>query len=162
MNDSSFMVGVISDTHGLLDPRLPTLFDKVDYLLHAGDIGSMSVLHGLKGIAPLIAVIGNVDSGFLHAAILPQRTVLLAGTRIWMTHILGNPHKLSRETRNHLEQTKPDIVVFGHTHQPFNEKVDGILFFNPGSAGPRRFNIPRSVGFLDIRKRETRGRIVTL
>jgi putative phosphoesterase len=162
MNDSSIVIGVISDTHGLLDPRLPALFSKVEHLLHAGDIGSTSILHGLEGIAPLTAVRGNVDDGFLRAGILPQQTVVLAGMRIWMTHILGNPYKLSRETRDDLERAQPDIVIFGHTHQPFNEKVEGILFFNPGSAGPRRFNLQRSVGFLDVREGQARGRIVTL
>ncbi len=156
------MIGVVSDTHGLLDPRLPALFEKVEHLLHAGDIGSVSVLHGLEGLAPLTAVSGNVDGGFLNAHILPQQSVVLAGMRIWITHILGNPHKLSRETRIHLEQTNPDIVVFGHTHQPFNEKVDGTFFFNPGIAGPRRFHLPRSIGFLDIQNGEARGRIVSL
>lgn len=162
MNDSSFVIGVIADTHGLLDPRLSALFNKVEHLLHAGDIGSLSVLHGLEGIAPLTAVSGNVDDGLLGNDIPTQQTVVLAGMRIWMTHILGNPHKLSRENRNLLEQAKPDIVVFGHTHQPFNGKVDDILFFNPGSAGPRRFNLQRSVGFLDIRKGQARGRIVSV
>lgn len=131
MNDSSFIIGVVADTHGLLDPRLPALFEKVEHLLHAGDIGSASVLRGLDGLTPLTAVSGNVDGGFLNAHILPQESVVLEGMRIWITHILGDPHKLSRKIRIHLEQMNPDVVVFGHTHQSFNEKMDGTLFLIP-------------------------------
>ncbi len=159
---STYRIGVISDTHGMLDPRILSLFEKVDHVLHAGDVGKMSVLRGLEGLAPVTAVRGNVDDGFISPDILPTRVVILSEIKILMTHVLGDPHRLERTKRIHVREASPDIVVYGHTHQPFNEFVEGILYFNPGSAGPRRFNLPRSVGFLEIQNGTIRSRIVNL
>jgi uncharacterized protein len=162
MTSSSILVGVLSDTHGLLDPRVPGLFEDVDCLLHAGDIGSSSVFAGLQGLAPLTAVAGNVDSGSLLMQLRDRELIELGGVRILLIHILGDPCRLDSEMQSLIAETRPGVVVFGHSHQAFNERVGPTLFFNPGSAGPRRFNLPRSVGFLEISNQKVRGRIVCL
>jgi putative phosphoesterase len=153
-------LGVISDTHGLLDAKIPALFQGVSHILHAGDVGRPSVLAGLRAIAPVTVVSGNVD-GFV-AGIHPECLQEYWGVRIWMLHILGDPFRLPANARELLKIHHPDVVVFGHSHQSFMERIDGRLFFNPGSAGPKRFSLPRSVGFLELEGGKVRGRIVLL
>ncbi|UVT15238.1 MAG: metallophosphoesterase family protein [Nitrospira sp.] len=142
-------IGVLADTHGLFDPVLEQHFRRVDHIVHAGDIGGQSVIEQLKTIAPVTAVSGNVDeyerSGF------PRETVIkLAGIRIAIRHILYEGGKLTKEGRAFLDRTHPDICIFGHTHQPRNEWLGETLLFNPGSAGPRRFTLPRMIGAISI------------
>lgn len=156
------LLGVISDTHGLLESRVVALFQGVEQILHAGDIGSAAVYHGLQGIAPVTAVLGNVDCSADLPGLGLEQTVELDGVRIWMTHILGDPHRLSPLQRQQLAKQEPQVAVFGHTHQPFQERLGGILFFNPGSAGRKRFHLPRTVGFLEIEHGQIHSRIVEL
>jgi len=142
-------IGVLADTHGLFDPVLEQHFRRVDHIVHAGDIGGQSVIEQLKTIAPVTVVSGNVDeyerSGF------PRETVIeLAGIRIAIRHILYEGGKLTKEGKNFLDRTHPDICIFGHTHQPRNEWLGKTLLFNPGSAGPRRFTLPRMIGTISI------------
>ena len=142
-------IGVIADTHGLFDPAILRHFKGVDHILHAGDIGKQSVIEQLETIAPVTAVSGNVDeyeeSGFPREAIIQ-----LNGVRIAIRHVVFEAGKLTKEGRAFLDRTKPDICIFGHTHQPQNEWLNDTLLFNPGSAGPRRFKLPRGLGVLMI------------
>ncbi len=141
-------IGVISDTHGVLHPRVFDLFDGVDHILHAGDIGEEDVLIELRAIAPLTAVAGNIDGFALGDAGL-ETTVTLAGKKFYLTHILDRPHHPRPEVQRALRREQPDFVIFGHSHLPHDEQLGGIWFFNPASAGPRRFDYPCSVGILE-------------
>ena len=146
-------VGVIADTHGLFDPAVRRHFKGVDHILHAGDIGDQSVIEQLEQIAPVTAVSGNVDddeqSGF------PSEVMIeLAGCRIAIRHILYEGEKLVKDGRTFLEREQPDICIFGHTHQPKVEWFGKTLLFNPGSAGPKRFKLPRGVGILVLARQE--------
>jgi uncharacterized protein len=137
-------IGVIADTHGLFDPVIQRHFRGVDHILHAGDIGNRSVIEQLEQIAPVTAVSGNVDdngqSGFPSEAVIE-----LAGRRIAIRHILYEGGKLTKDGRAFLEREQPDVYVFGHTHQPKIEWLGATLLFNSGSAGPKRFKLPRVV-----------------
>ena len=142
-------LGVIADTHSLFDPAIMRHFHNVNHIVHAGDIGKRSVIDQLATIAPVTAVSGNVDeyekSGF------PQETVIeLAGFKIVIRHILYESGKLTQEGRAFLDRMRPDICIFGHTHQPKNEWLGDRLLFNPGSAGPKRFRLQRGVGVIRI------------
>jgi putative phosphoesterase len=149
---------VVSDTHGRLHPRLLELFRGVDHIVHAGDVGSEVVLDGLRSLAPLTAVRGNVDSG-PHAWDLPlEAEVELCGARILVRHI---KEELLAQGRAALQGYQ--VVVVGHSHKPLVELSDGVLFLNPGSAGPRRFRLPRAAAILEISPGgEPRAEIVIL
>jgi uncharacterized protein len=148
-------IGVIADTHGLFDPAIYRHFEGVDRIIHAGDIGDRTVIRRLQEIAPVIAVSGNVDdyelSGFPS-----ERSVRLCGQRIAIRHIVYQGGRLTKEGRAFLERTRPDICIFGHTHQPKIEWFGKTLLFNPGSAGPKRFSLPRGLGLLSAEN----GRII--
>ena len=147
----TIQIGVIADTHGLFDPAVRRHFKGVDHILHAGDIGDRSVIEQLEQIAPVTAVSGNVDdeeqSGFPSEAVIE-----LAGRRVAIRHILYEGGKLTKDGRAFLDRERPDICIFGHTHQPKVEWFDKTLLFNPGSAGPKRFSLPRGVGVLRLEK----------
>ena len=150
---SKLTVGVVSDTHGLVRPEAIEALRGSDVILHAGDIGGHHVLQELGELAPVIAVRGNVDGGW--ARLLPERRTLdLGGVAVLILHdraLLG------------LDPFLPErIVVFGHSHQPLAEKRKGVLWFNPGSAGPRRFRLPVSVGRLVIENGRVRHHLLTL
>ena len=140
------IIGVISDTHGVLDPRVFSVFEGVDHILHAGDIGTEKVIVELEAIAPVTAVRGNIDRDELARQYPGQRIVQLGGKRLFLTHKPARPKEGC------------DVVIFGHTHEAFLDRVRGVLRFNPGSAGRK----PRSVGLLEIREGEVFGKIVTL
>jgi putative phosphoesterase len=136
-------VGLISDTHGLLRPEAITALKGSDFIIHAGDIGSPEVLAGLSRLAPVTAIRGNVDRG-PWASALPDNEVLQAGTAfIFVVHNIADigidPAAAGFR-----------VVVSGHSHQPGWREQDGILFVNPGSAGPRRFKLPIAVGRLSV------------
>jgi hypothetical protein len=137
-------IGVISDTHNFLDPRVPALFAGVDHILHAGDIGLPWLILELEKIAPVTAVLGNTD-----AAIPFNETevVQLAGRKFLVRHIV-DPRSPAETLQRRLAREQPDVVVFGHTHKPFCEAVGRTLFFNPGYAGKPRFALPRSIAIL--------------
>lgn len=138
-------IGVISDTHGFLDPRVPKLFAGVDHILHAGDVGPHSLLLALEAIAPVTAVLGNTDTW------LPlnlTETVDLGGRKFLVHHIV-DPRALTDDLKHRLVSDRPDAIVFGHTHKAFCETIGSVLFFNPGYAGKQRFALARSVAILD-------------
>ena len=156
------LIGVISDTHGQFDPKIPAIFKSVSHILHAGDIGDLRVLQQLKRIASVSAVSGNVDEGNVPPGVDEEKTLELCGLRIFMIHILGNPQRLSRALQQRIEQVQPDVVVFGHSHKPLLERHGKVLYFNPGSAGPKRFSLPRSVGLLRIQQGKPYGELIYL
>lgn len=156
------LIGVISDTHGQFDPKIPGVFKGVSHILHAGDIGGLRVLHQLEQIAPVTAVSGNVDEGNAPPGVDAEKTLQLCGLRIFMIHILGNPQRLARELKQKIDFVQPDVVVFGHTHKPLLEQHGRVLYFNPGSAGPKRFSLPRSVGLLRGRQGKPQGELIYL
>ena len=133
-------IGVISDTHGFLDSRIPALFEGVDHILHGGDVGETRVLLELENIAPVTAVLGNVDVGM---ALKLTEVVELAGKKFLLHHIV-EPHNLGDDLKESLNRARPDVVIFGHTHKPFCETIGNVLFLNPGYAGRQRFNLPRT------------------
>lgn len=147
------VIGVISDTHGLFDRAVLEHFKDVDHILHAGDIGDLSVIDELKKLAPVTAVSGNVD-GYEGSGFPAEASLELDGRRIAMRHVLFEGGRLSEAGRRFLERLCPDICVFGHTHQPLALWRDGRLLFNPGSAGRKRFRLPRGVGLLTLGPRE--------
>ncbi len=142
-------LGIIADTHGLFDPAILHHFRHVDHILHAGDIGKRSVVERLQMIAPVTAVSGNVD-GYDQGGFPPETIIELAGIRIAIRHILYEKGRLTKEGRVFLDHMRPDICIFGHTHQPKREWAGDTLLFNPGSAGPKRFSLPRMVGTITI------------
>ena len=139
-------IGLISDTHNYLDPRVPEIFAGVDHILHAGDVGLPVLIVELEQIAPVTAVIGNTDEG------LPLREtelVTLAGKKFLLHHIV-TPGITPARVAEQFHKEKPDVLMFGHTHKPFAEQFDAALYFNPGYAGRQRFNLPRTVALMEI------------
>ncbi len=141
-------LGVISDTHGFLDPKIPKLFAGVDHILHGGDVGPYTLLAELEAIAPVTAVLGNTDT-WLQLKL--TESVELGGRKFLIHHIV-NPHALTDDLKPSIVERKPDVVVFGHTHKPFCETIGRVLFFNPGYAGKQRFALERSVAILHCDK----------
>lgn len=145
-------LGLISDTHGFLDPQIPKLFAGVDHILHAGDVGPYSLLLELGAIAPVTAVLGNTDT-WLQLKL--TESVELGGRKFLVHHIV-NPDALTDDLKLGITEQRPDVVVFGHTHKPFCETLGGVLFFNPGYAGKQRFELERSVAILHCDKQGIR------
>ena len=149
------ILGVISDTHGLLRREAVEALRGADRILHAGDIGDPEILDTLAQIAPVTAVRGNVDTESWAQA-LPQTEVVEIGVvSIYMLHDLG---KLNLKP----EAAGIHAVIYGHSHQPKIEMKKGVLYFNPGSAGPRRFQLPVSVGKLRIENGKIEAELVEL
>ena len=155
-------LGVIADTHGLLRPEVFEVFEDVDHILHAGDIGPLELLTELETLAPVTAVYGNTDGWDIRSR-LPQVAQLeLDGFRVVVTHgdQLGSPNA----EKLHTAFPDAEILVFGHTHRPLLTLVDVVVtVINPGGAGPRRFDLPPSVGILELEPGiPPRGRLVPL
>ncbi len=146
-------IGLVSDTHGLFDAELVRLFQGCELILHAGDVTQQRVLDALGRIAPVRGVRGNNDLG-PFADLLPETTVVRLGElSAFMIHELGHPEKPVAAARRSLARARSEIVVFGHTHQPLATVQGGILYVNPGAAGPRRFKLPRTAGILEVQGR---------
>lgn len=148
-------IGLISDTHGLLRPEARIALRGVDRIIHAGDICDPHVLHELETIAPVHAVRGNNDRGHWAEKLPEKERIDIAGVGIYVLHDL---HDLDIEPR----AAGIKVVVTGHSHRPLSRMENGILYVNPGSAGPRRFKLPISIGFLDIRNGTAKVRLQTL
>ena len=136
-------IGIISDTHGLLRPEAVERLAGVDHILHAGDIGSAEVIDSLGRLAPVTAIRGNVDRGDWAQAYPATEWVTLAGRTFYLLHDLK---ALDLDPA----AAGIDVVISGHSHQPKVETVDGVLYLNPGSAGPRRFTLPIALATLDL------------
>jgi uncharacterized protein len=153
MDKSSAMkIGVISDTHDYFDPKIRDVFADVDHILHAGDIGLPWIIMELEHLAPVTAVLGNNDAGLNFKE---TEVVQLTGRKFLVHHIV-DVHRPSDTARRCITRERPDVVVFGHSHKPFNQDIGGMLYFNPGYAGKPRFGQPRSVAILHCDEKEIR------
>ncbi|HTO12302.1 MAG TPA: metallophosphoesterase family protein [Candidatus Binatia bacterium] len=148
-------LGVIADTHGLVRPEALAALAGVERIVHAGDIGNRQVLEALERVAPVTAVRGNNDRDGWAAGIPETEIVEVGGVSLYLLHDL---HELDLEPR----AAGFAAVISGHSHQPRVEERDGVLYLNPGSAGPRRFRLPISVATLTIDQARVRARLVTL
>jgi putative phosphoesterase len=149
------IVGVISDTHGLLRPEAVVALRGSDRIVHAGDVGAPEILDELAKIAPVTAVRGNVDRADWARGIPNSELIEVEGVSIYVLHI-------REELDLNPQAAGVGVVVFGHSHMPAQEVNRGVLYFNPGSAGPRRFKLPVSVGRLVIESGTALGEIVEL
>lgn len=155
MPERDLLVGVISDTHGLLRPAAIAALRGSDLIIHAGDVGSPELLAPLRDLAPTFVVRGNVDKGD-WAAGLPVTEQVPVGTLLF--HVLHDLQSLDIDPA----QAGFAAVVFGHSHRPLIETRKGVLYLNPGSAGPRRFELPASVARVRVSEREMAPEIVLL
>lgn len=137
-----FRIGIISDTHGLLRPEAERGLTGVDHIIHAGDIGRPEIVDALRRIAPVTAVRGNVDSGAWARDYPDTNLVRLAGKSIYVLHDL--------KTLKADPGAGIDVIVSGHSHVPKIDTVGGVLYLNPGSAGPRRFKLPIALATLEL------------
>ncbi len=142
---TSFHLGIISDTHGLLRPEALAALKGSQAIIHAGDVGDPAILDQLKTIAPVFAVRGNTDRGD-WASTLPLHETVQAGDSL--IYVLHDLHDIDVDPK----LSEISIVVTGHTHQPDSHWQGGVLYINPGSAGPRRFSLPISLARLDLGK----------
>jgi uncharacterized protein len=136
-------IGLISDTHGLLRPQALQALAGVDRIIHAGDIGGPEILETLRGIAPVEAVRGNNDKGEWAQLIPPRLALDLAGVSV---HVLHDLKEIDIEPA----AAGVQVVIAGHSHKPQVTERDGVLFVNPGSAGPRRFKLPITLAYLEV------------
>jgi putative phosphoesterase len=148
-------IGVISDTHGLLRPEATAFLHGSDFIIHAGDIVGASILEKLSAIAPVTAVRGNNDRGPWADAVPETQVLNIGEVSIYVLHNLDDLD-LDPVATGH------NVIVSGHSHKPLVERRDGVLYVNPGSAGPRRFKLPISVGELQITGNSVEARIVEL
>ena len=154
-SDQTSWIGVISDTHGLLRPEALELLRGANYIIHAGDVGDPEILDRLREIAPVVAVRGNIDRG-TWANRFPATDILeVNGTSIYILHNIDdldlNPKMAGFAA-----------VVYGHSHVPEQETRSGVLYLNPGSAGPRRFKLPVTVGKLTVARGAVKGEILAV
>jgi putative phosphoesterase len=155
MSQAPITIGVISDTHGLLRQEAIEALRESDLILHAGDVGDKEILGVLAQIAPITTVRGNVDTAPWAVALPKTQALQVGGLSIYMLHNIGELD-LSPKAAGFR------VVVYGHSHQPKIEEKNGVLFFNPGSAGPRRFTKPVTVGRLNVEGGEVRAEIIKL
>jgi uncharacterized protein len=144
-----FTIGIISDTHGLLRPEAERRLADVDHIIHAGDIGRPEIVAALRRIAPVTAIKGNVDTGDWAREYADTESVKLAGRTIFVLHDL-------KALQTDPAADKIDVIVSGHSHVPNIDTVNGVLYLNPGSAGPRRFRLPVSLAILAVTAHELR------
>ena len=149
------VIGVISDTHGLVRPEALRALRGADLIVHAGDVGSPDVLHALAALAPVAAVRGNNDRGGWARTLPETRTLEVAGAVLHVVHDLST---LAIDPA----ADGIDMVIAGHSHRPLLARRDGVIFLNPGSAGPRRFSLPVALARVTVRRGRVQGRLVTL
>jgi uncharacterized protein len=138
-------IGVVSDTHGLLRQEVAPALAGVEHILHLGDVGKISILRELEKIAPVTAIRGNIDREGPCSELPETEVVLLEGRYVYLLHDLNALHLDPAAARF-------AAVLSGHTHKPRIYKNKGVLYFNPGSCGPRRFELPITIGLLTIRE----------
>ena len=149
------LIGIISDTHGLVRPQALEALKGVDMILHAGDIGNQEVLDSLNETAPVVAVRGNNDKGDWARPLPDWKVVEVGNVSIYMLHNV-------KEIDISPSEAAFQVVVSGHSHQPSVTEQRGVLYINPGSAGPRRFSLPVSVAHLQVRGEKVQAIIVEL
>lgn len=138
-------LGVVSDTHGLLRPEVAPALEGVEYILHLGDVGNPAILKSLKEFAPVTAIRGNVDRTGPCSKLPETEVLLFEGHYIYLLHDIGTLHLDPAAA-------KFSVVLYGHSHKPNISQRKGVLYFNPGSCGPRRFELPVSVGLLTLNR----------
>jgi len=148
-------VGVISDTHGLLRPEAVNRLIGVDHIIHAGDIGNPEIIAQLGDLAPVTAIRGNNDTDEWASSYAEHERLTLAGQTIYVIHNV-------KELRDDPVKAGYDVVVSGHSHKPKAETIGGVLYLNPGSAGPRRFRLPITVAILDLTDGQIRPYILDI
>lgn len=146
-------IGVISDTHGLVRPEALDLFNGVEMIIHAGDIGGPKILEALEAVAPVVAVRGNNDRGEWARRLPKLEIVEFEDMRIAVVHILRDLN---------LDTLDLNCVISGHSHRASAQKKDGVLYLNPGSAGPRRFRQPATVAILRVQRCDLDAEIIRL
>lgn len=151
-------IGVISDTHNFLDPKIAELFAGVENILHAGDIGKSAIISELELIAPVTAVYGNTDMGLPFK----ETEIIELGTRKFLILHIVNPFAPDDRLKERIARAQPQVVVFGHTHRTFCETIGGVLYFNPGSAGKPKFGLGRTVAILHCDAKEIRHEFINL
>ena len=148
-------IGIISDTHGMLRPEIAAVFSGVESIIHAGDIGGLLVMMELKKIAPVTAVYGNTDKALWTQDLPASAVVTIGNVHLYVLHSIADldldPAAAGFEA-----------VIYGHSHRQMQETRDGVLYFNPGSAGPRRYSLPASVGVITIENSRINGEIIPL
>ncbi len=149
------IIGVISDTHGILRPQVKSIFAGCDQILHAGDVGGADVLEDLARIAPVTAVRGNMDHGSWSNRLPGVEMVTIEGVFFYILHDLHHLDLLPTVAGIH-------VVVNGHTHRPKIWKEDGVIYLNPGSAGHRRFDYPVSVALVEVKNGTAIPRIIEM
>ena len=149
------LIGVISDTHGLLRPEALVALAEAEHILHAGDVGNIDILGELREIAPVTAIRGNVDVYGECAKLPATEMVELGGRFFYMVHSV---HDLDIDPR----AAGVDVVVSGHSHKPLIERKSDVMYLNPGSAGPRRFSLPVTVALVTVGEGGVEARIVPL
>jgi uncharacterized protein len=155
MKKSELLVGIISDTHGLLRPQAVEALHGSDVIIHAGDVGNAAIIDELRHLAPTFAVRGNIDCGDWATALPTTQRVEIGELTLYVLHDIAE-----------LDLDPPTAgfaaVVFGHSHQPSIETRDGVIYLNPGSAGPRRFKLPVALARVTVAGRQMRPEIVLL
>lgn len=142
-------IGILSDTHGFLDPALVDVFADVDHIVHAGDIGNRGIIERLEDLAPVTIVKGNIDGGDLRFYSI-EEIFEIAGKRIAVRHIAGSPRRPRKAARQLIARQRPDVLIVGHSHIPVVGRVDGTLWINPGAAGRQGFHQVRTAALLHI------------
>jgi len=137
------ILGLISDTHGRLRPEALTALQRSDLIIHAGDVGKPEILDQLRSIAPVVAIRGNIDKGAWADELQPTAVVEAQSARIYVIHDV-------KQLDLNPSPAGINIVISGHSHKPGQSKCSGVLYINPGSAGPRRFRLPITVARLDL------------
>jgi putative phosphoesterase len=149
------LIGVISDTHNLLRPEAMTSLENVDLIIHAGDVCNSGILEELQMIAPVVVVRGNNDKGAWANDIPIYKAVEIEEVFIYVIHDI-------KEMCLYPAPNEINVVISGHSHQPFIREENNILYLNPGSAGPRRFNLPVTIAKLNVNKKDVKSELVQL
>lgn len=153
LDDKAFHIGVISDTHGLLRPEAVNALYGSNLILHAGDIGDPEIINKLESIAPVAAIRGNVDTPPSLFKFPVSETIQAGTIKIFMIHNIADLNFAP-------EEKGIAVVVYGHSHKAFMERRNGVLYFNPGSAGKKRFNLPLGTGMITISKGTLHGKFL--
>jgi putative phosphoesterase len=154
-NRAPCRIGLISDTHGVVRPQALEALRGVELIIHAGDIGKPEVIDALKGIAPVVAIRGNNDTAAWAKALPETRSVKSGEVRVFVIHDV-------KELNCDRAGRRFQVVISGHSHKPSIATRDGVLFVNPGSAGPRRFKLPIAVGKLFIQNQKVDAELIEL
>lgn len=156
-------IGVLSDTYGKVEPKIIDIFEGVDFILHCGNIGGAGVLEALSHCAPVTGVLGSIDDAAEYDGDL---TTSLSrswfDTDIYIAHRIGDPLDLLPGPKQEIEAAEPEVILFGHSHEPFNTRIEGRHYLNPGSASRRKNGHAPSVALLELDGKTVRGEIVSL